>query len=206
VCVCVCVSTLIYTFVVIQYQVKRRIAFQWNLFKHDERNTNAKKRERKSQQKSSTFGEGKQLSLSSELWSNHIFALLNNYYDVLFCRRTMTNQSELRQVYVLHILNHVFKTRDYILRHNGKISKSDPLSNLEFRDQGFTRPKVLVLVPFRSSCFKITNLIIKLSPKVQGSRVANKKKFYDEFGGKTYVPGIPKPGSFNSLSMWGSIE
>ena len=32
----------------------------------------------------------------------------------------------------------------------------------EYRDQGFTRPKVLILVPFRDSVFRIVNHFIRL--------------------------------------------
>jgi len=50
------------------------------------------------------------------------------------------------------------------------------------RDQGFTRPKVLIVVPFRSTAYRLVELLIKLAPKLQTERVANKKRFYSEFG------------------------
>lgn len=48
----------------------------------------------------------------------------------------------------------------------------------EVRDQGFTRPKVLILVPFRNAAFEIVNLLIKLSGSTQQD---NRKRFMDDF-------------------------
>lgn len=48
-------------------------------------------------------------------------------------------------------------------------------------DQGFTRPKVLILVPFRQSALELVQLIMRLAPKLQQERVMNKARFFDEF-------------------------
>ncbi|KAJ3253893.1 rRNA-binding ribosome biosynthesis protein utp25 [Chytriomyces hyalinus] len=49
---------------------------------------------------------------------------------------------------------------------------------IEYRDQGFTRPKVLILIPFKNIAFEVIETIIKLSG---ASQVENKSRFTSEF-------------------------
>ncbi|TPX73884.1 hypothetical protein CcCBS67573_g04846 [Chytriomyces confervae] len=49
---------------------------------------------------------------------------------------------------------------------------------IEYRDQGFTRPKVLVLIPFKNIAFEVIETIIKLSG---ASQVENKSRLTSEF-------------------------
>lgn len=77
--------------------------------------------------------------------------------------------------YVLHIMNHILKTRDFTLRNTAnKDASTDP--EAEFRDQvtlysqlavcllcfsrsqGFTRPKVLIILPFRSHAKQVVRI------------------------------------------------
>lgn len=106
----------------------------------------------------------------------HLFPYLNNYNSLLFNTETHNNASVLRHLYALHALNHVYKTRDRVLKNTAKI-KSD--ANAEFRDQGFTRPKVLILLPFRNMALEVVKMLISLSGTTQQD---NKKRFFDEFG------------------------
>ncbi|OMJ14568.1 U3 small nucleolar RNA-associated protein 25 [Smittium culicis] len=75
------------------------------------------------------------------------FKILNTYKDVIYGDRTYLNSTELMSSYALHVLNHVLKSRDRIIKHNIKIAKSD-LKDFtaeeedEVRDQGYTRPVV----------------------------------------------------------------
>lgn len=66
-------------------------------------------------------------------------------------------------------------------------------SSSELRDQGFTRPRVLILAPFKNTALEIGKTIIKLSGTSQQS---NKKRFFEEFGiSKDEDKGDPKkPG------------
>ncbi|RIB27767.1 digestive organ expansion factor [Gigaspora rosea] len=96
-------------------------------------------------------------SIFTELQTD-LFNHFNKSLDVLFTNRSVENSKEIRQIYALHALNHIFK---------------------EFRDQGFTRPKVLILLPFRNSALNLAEIIIKLSGAEQQE---NRKRFFDSYG------------------------
>ncbi|KAL2925761.1 U3 small nucleolar RNA-associated protein 25, partial [Bienertia sinuspersici] len=73
-------------------------------------------------------------------------------------------------------LNHVFRTRDHIMKNDSKLSKhqetarEEVLTNDSFLDQGFTRPKViqnslvLILLPLASIAFRFVRRLIQLTP------------------------------------------
>ncbi|KAF7727858.1 rRNA-binding ribosome biosynthesis protein utp25 [Apophysomyces ossiformis] len=109
-----------------------------------------------------------------------LFSHMNHYRDMLYCNRTIDNAAEIRNTYVLHALNHVMKTRDRILKNNSKIAKAQKEEKEigEYRDQGFTRPRVLIVLPFRNTVVEVVNTLIKLSGSEQQE---NKKRFYEQF-------------------------
>jgi U3 small nucleolar RNA-associated protein 25 len=109
---------------------------------------------------------------------------VTEYKDILFTNRTLQNAKEIRNLYTLHALNHVLKTRDRILKNSGKLQRhqQNPEASAivpEFRDQGFTRPKVLIILPFKNTVVDVVESLIKLSGSTQQD---NKKRFFDEFG------------------------
>lgn len=84
-----------------------------------------------------------------------MFAIVNNYQDLLYPRRTLVNGEEVRFIYCLHAVNHILKTRTKVIRHNERLNRKDKVDVPdEFRDQGLVRPKVLILAPFRDSCYR----------------------------------------------------
>ena len=94
------------------------------------------------------------------------------------------------------------KTRARILAHNAKL-KDNP--DLDYRDQGFTRPKVLMIVPFRESvrriidCFEnllLTNVDTEQTDQIQ---MSDRKRFKEEYGtGEMNTPG--NDGKFQRTS------
>lgn len=134
-------------------------------------------------------------------------SLLHNilsYKDVSFPYRNYKN-SWYRKLYVAHAVNHVFKTRDRVMKNNDKIhSYREDLRNgkvapgaeePEYRDQGFTRPKVLILVPTRNAAFEVVEQMIEISGSEQQE---NRKKFRAQF----YEEGQPpdtKPEDFQHM-------
>lgn len=148
-----------------------------------------------------------------------LLGLFGSFHDIMYADRAVTDSDEIMSITILHVLNHIFKTRDRILSHNSalaewstkrkdliaelKIMKKKKESTLdiqrqldqevEFRDQGFTRPKALVLLPMRNACYTFVELLMKLVPKVYTNNISNKKKFADEFYAETEPPKGFKP-------------
>lgn len=116
------------------------------------------------------------------------FSLIHRYYDVYYPNRSNTTDAgeQLRFVICLHLINHVLKTRARILSHNAKL-KDNP--DLDYHDQGFTRPKVLIIVPFRESVRRIINCFESLlltsddSESNDQIQISHRKRFKEEYGG-----------------------
>ncbi|EGR52578.1 uncharacterized protein TRIREDRAFT_54535 [Trichoderma reesei QM6a] len=122
--------------------------------------------------------------------------LLFNYKDILFCDRTVDNSHKMRQAVCLHALNHVFKTRDRVINNSYKLSKAGDDAELELRDQGFTRPKVLFLLPTRNSCAKMMKVIQEL---VEPDQQENFKRFNESYVEGDEAFGADRPADFKDL-------
>lgn len=126
------------------------------------------------------------------------------YRDVGFASKSYTNTA-YRGVYLAHVLSHVLKTRDRVLKNNERLRayheklKAGQLSGdaeePELRDQGFTRPKVLILLPTRNAAYSYVQHLIQLSGAEQQE---NHKKFKQQF----FLDGGPpesKPADFQAM-------
>lgn len=107
--------------------------------------------------------------LSTE--QTELFHMANSYLDLYYPQRTHDNAEEIRYVYCLHTVNHILKSRALILRNNEKINElvknpKQPTSEMSLpdsvRDQGLTRMKALIILPFRDSALKTVQIISKL--------------------------------------------
>ncbi|CAI2162301.1 8557_t:CDS:10 [Funneliformis geosporum] len=109
----------------------------------------------------------------------HLFQQFNKYRDVLYTNKNVKDSHQIKCVYALHALNHIFKNR--VLKNNEKLNNAHAAGRDidEIRDQGFTRPKVLILLPFRNSAMDLVEILIKLSGTDQQE---NRKRFFDSFG------------------------
>ncbi|RHZ10334.1 hypothetical protein DYB26_010869 [Aphanomyces astaci] len=90
-------------------------------------------------------------------------------------------ETHIRQVTMMHVVNHILKSRDTIARHNERLSKKGASDEAEYRDQGFSRPTVLVLAPLRSSAHALVHQLLDLLPSTV-TTVHNKDRFDEEFG------------------------
>ncbi|KAJ3020196.1 UNVERIFIED_CONTAM: rRNA-binding ribosome biosynthesis protein utp25 [Siphonaria sp. JEL0065] len=193
--------------------------------------------------------------------ANALFPLLNSYKDILACSESLNaknDENQVRLAYVMHAVNHVFKSRDRVLKNTLKLNRveekerlskskakkdaiaaaagivaddddaneeedeyeemdddddsedddednnnnskkqsnnTDDTSTPEYRDQGFTRPKILILLPVKNIAFDVISLILKLSG---ASQIENKSRFTQEFTVPPEEDGIDpsKPSDF----------
>nr|XP_043628614.1 U3 small nucleolar RNA-associated protein 25 [Erigeron canadensis] len=155
--------------------------------------------------------------------SRSFFSLCNSYRDILhhnkkpFYLRGREEDTSIMDAYLLHSLNHVFKTRDLVTKNDRKLAKlkeSKPEEILDgdnFRDQGYTRPKVLILLPMASIAYRVINRLIQLTPPGNKVNVDHIGRFSDDFGsgrsdGQEEEDGISKsswkkskPSDFQAL-------
>ncbi|EFJ22635.1 hypothetical protein SELMODRAFT_104941, partial [Selaginella moellendorffii] len=109
----------------------------------------------------------------------------NSYYDILHTRKGGKKlSSETMDACLLHIINHVLKTKDLVSKNNDKLHNREPTGVFDSpRDQGFTRPKVvLVLLPMRNLALKLVKRLLALAPPTQKATVDFKQRFFDDFG------------------------
>ncbi|KAL9095728.1 MAG: hypothetical protein Q9165_002160 [Trypethelium subeluteriae] len=119
-----------------------------------------------------------------------------DYSDLLFASRTAQNAASLRYIICLHILDHVFKTRDRVLKNNARLANARDGDELELRDQGFTRPRVLLLLETRQSCAKMIEAMMRLCEPEQQE---NKKRFQDGYTNNEDKFADDRPEDFREL-------
>ncbi|KAG0652157.1 U3 small nucleolar RNA-associated 25 [Hyphodiscus hymeniophilus] len=127
-----------------------------------------------------------------------IAPLIFNYQDILYCERAPAVGESLRRLTCLHAINHVFKTRDRVIKNNSRLAKEDNNNNdeLDLRDQGFTRPKILIILPTRESCVRTVNMITSLCEPEQQE---NRKRFDDSYLQKEEKFSLDKAEDFREL-------
>ena len=119
-----------------------------------------------------------------------------NYQDILYGDRSFNTVDDVRKLTCLHLLNHITKTRDRVIKNNARFAKEDEDGDLELRDQGFTRPKVLVILPTRQSCLRYLDTIIALCEPEQQE---NRKRFQDSYAQGEDGFSEDKPADFKEL-------
>uniref|UniRef100_A0A671LLJ9 U3 small nucleolar RNA-associated protein 25 homolog n=1 Tax=Sinocyclocheilus anshuiensis TaxID=1608454 RepID=A0A671LLJ9_9TELE len=131
-----------------------------------------------------------------------LLGLMGTYRDVHFTNSSPLREAkEVRSAYCLHVLNHVLKANTRVLRNNAKLKETKDV-NEEFRDQGITRPKVLILVPFRDGVLRVVQTFITLlEPKGKKMDVSNKKRFKEEYGEEPgeSPPKLHRPDDYHAV-------
>ncbi|KAL0344934.1 UNVERIFIED_CONTAM: U3 small nucleolar RNA-associated protein 25, partial [Sesamum radiatum] len=133
----------------------------------------------------------------------------NSYYDIMhhnkkpFYLKGAEEDSSIMDSYLMHSLNHIFRSRDLIGKNERKLAKDQEGISVEgdaYLDRGFTRPKVLILLPLAGIARRVVKRLIQLTPSKHKANVENLERFYEEFGsGRTESrdedndPEIPKP-------------
>ena len=136
-------------------------------------------------------------------YQRKLFALVNTYADVLVARpMNLAVRRESLRVVLLHVLDHVLKSLDRETKHTARANSAREKGRKRYEippDQGFTRPRVLVLQPFRSSCWDAVNMLIELLPAAQRRRVESATKFKVQFYESATPPvlKVPRPRDFD---------
>uniref|UniRef100_A0A7N8WYD1 U3 small nucleolar RNA-associated protein 25 homolog n=1 Tax=Mastacembelus armatus TaxID=205130 RepID=A0A7N8WYD1_9TELE len=140
---------------------------------------------------------------------SELLALMYSYKD-LYCPEMcpLSRGPQVRSAYCLHVLNHVLKANSQVLAHNSQLREqktqgkpgSEPQD--EPRDQGLTRPKVLILIPFRGGALRVVQTLISLL-ETKGKKivVSNKKRFKEEFGEEAdnKPPNLQRPDDYHAI-------
>jgi len=106
-----------------------------------------------------------------------------NFKDVVFLNRSDEKDArDVRRLYALHCLNHIMRSRMKVRKHDAELKENRNKKERKdsHRDQGFCRPRILVLLPFRSDCEIFVNDLLSLLP--ERYKIHNKRRFQDEFG------------------------
>ncbi|CCL98669.1 uncharacterized protein FIBRA_00671 [Fibroporia radiculosa] len=125
---------------------------------------------------------------------NDMLSLLLSQRDVYFTRTPLDVHQNLREIITLHALNHITKKRRRILKNNERLTHASKAGNPapeDVQDQGFTRPSVLILLPFRSFGIKWVSALTSHTPS-PSYQVENRARFYTEYG-------LP-PGALDKLA------
>ncbi|KAG9316733.1 digestive organ expansion factor, partial [Chiua virens] len=116
--------------------------------------------------------------------NNRQVILLYFFVDVYFPSVNLEHHQSIREVITLHAIDHVTKKRRHVLKNNNRISharsiSSDPPEDIQ--DQGFTRPSILFLLPFRSSALAWMNALTIHTPS-PAFQIENHSRFLGEYG------------------------
>ncbi|KAG6335257.1 hypothetical protein ID866_3832 [Astraeus odoratus] len=115
---------------------------------------------------------------------NDLLSIMSAHFDLYHPAITLEHHRCIREAVALHALDHVTKKRRRILKNSERISHAknsslDPPEDIQ--DQGFTRPSVLILVPFRSYVIHWVNAMTSHTPS-SNFQVENHSRFLSEFG------------------------
>ena len=121
-------------------------------------------------------------ALFSDPLAQLAYDALHGYRDVFLAPRHPPPKlapGAVGDAYLLHCLNHALKTRDLIGKGAERESEAIRTKNAAFepsRDQGFTRPKVLLLLPTRNSAWRTVQRLLEMCPASQTVEVANRER------------------------------
>ena len=127
-----------------------------------------------------------------------LYPLLATYMDI--CQTIPQKHELLETIYISHILNHVWTSRQRIYQHSKEWRRLDEEDDLEgkqdpkFRDQGFTRPTVLVLMPTRGICYQFVQTLLDVLyvDDEKAREAALGERFETEFGPPEEVDDDPR--------------
>ncbi|KAF9050338.1 digestive organ expansion factor [Panaeolus papilionaceus] len=129
--------------------------------------------------------QSKQPANQTEL-QNDILSCLSTRKDLFITPSALETKRCTREAISLHLLNHITKKRRKVLKNNERLAKAaktnpDAPPPEDIQDQGFTRPSVLVLLPFRSSALDWFRAITAHTP-APSFQIEHQARFLNEYG------------------------
>ncbi|RDB16721.1 U3 small nucleolar RNA-associated protein 25 [Hypsizygus marmoreus] len=127
---------------------------------------------------------------------NDLLSTLSSRRDLYLTSTPLDSRKSLREAIALHTVNHVTKKRRRVLKNNERLAhaaKTNPSAEPpeDVQDQGFTRPSILFLLPFRSSALDWFSAITSHTP-APAFQIENQSRFVSEYG-------LP-PGAIDKLA------
>lgn len=118
--------------------------------------------------------------------SGAMVCAMRDFHDCVLTRRLPpATDARVRKLAVAHALAHVLRCRAQVKRHDNA-SGGDGGDGDGARDQGFSRARVLFLVPMRNAAHDVVRTIAELCAPVTGGdamkSVAHRARFEKEFG------------------------
>ncbi|KAF9467412.1 digestive organ expansion factor [Collybia nuda] len=127
---------------------------------------------------------------------NDLLSTLSTRRDLYLTSTPLDSRKSVREAIALHTFNHVIKKRRRVLKNNERLAhavKTNPGAEPpeDVQDQGFTRPSILFLLPFRSSALNWFSALTSHTP-APTYQIENQARFISEFG-------LP-PGAIDKLA------
>lgn len=110
---------------------------------------------------------------------------LRSYADLVDCTVTHVGRKKWRDAVASHVMQHIWSTRKLVTKNNETLARAaaedtdepEPDSDV-VRDQGFTRPKVLILAPLRNAGLAWQEALAKHS---RCTTIDSRTRFLNEF-------------------------
>ncbi|THU96784.1 digestive organ expansion factor [Dendrothele bispora CBS 962.96] len=115
---------------------------------------------------------------------NDVLSVLAGHQDLYIVPSPWETKRCIREAISLHAVNHVTKKRRRVLKNNERLAHAaktgiEPPEDVQ--DQGFTRPSILILLPFRSSGLEWFKALTSHTPSPE-FQIENQNRFLAEYG------------------------
>ncbi|KIY74080.1 digestive organ expansion factor [Cylindrobasidium torrendii FP15055 ss-10] len=117
---------------------------------------------------------------------DELLEVLSSNADIYLSHSPWETKRSFREAISLHAINHVTKKRRRIIKNNERLTaaaKAVPEAPApeDVQDQGFTRPSVLILLPFRNSALAWFHALTSHTPSPE-FQIENQGRFVAEYG------------------------
>ncbi|KAJ8584268.1 DUF1253-domain-containing protein [Rhizopogon salebrosus TDB-379] len=124
------------------------------------------------------------LPLEQRQVQDSLLSILSAHFDLYHPALSLDDHGSTREVIALHALDHITKKRRRVLKNNERLAHAKAASAPppeDVQDQGFTRPSILILLPFRSSALAWLNALTTHTPS-PAFQIENHSRFLSEYG------------------------